>query len=454
MVLEESAQQKLSLFSITWPIFIEVFLFMLMGNIDTMMLSKVSDDAVAAVGVTNQIISIAIVMFGFVSAGASIVVAQNLGAKQYYDALKIGAVAIGVNFLFGILLSGMMAFFSPVFLDIMNVPIELQAYSKSYMLIVGGFLFVQAALNSAGAVLRSNGFTRDAMYVSLSMNVMNIIGNSIFIFGLFGFPKLGVTGVAISTTITRIIGFIAIMMILSNRLNHRYTVSEFFNFKKYYIKGILSVGLPAAGEHLAYNTSQILNTYFITMMGTLALTTKVYAQNLSSFIFLFSVSVAQGTQILVGHLVGAKKNDDAYHTALRSLKISFIVSVSVAILFSVLSKYLFRIFTVDPSIIELGSTLLMINILLEAGRTFNLVLISSLRAAGDVNFPVIMGVISMFGVSVTLTYVLGIHFGLGLIGAWLGFAADEWFRGIFMFFRWKSRIWQKKVLVKHSAEIV
>jgi len=443
-----------SLYSITWPIFVEVFLFMLMGNIDTMMLSRVSDEAVAAVGVTNQIISIAIVMFGFVSAGASIIVAQNLGAKRYLDAQKIGAVAIGFNLLFGIFLSLIMSLLSNFFLNLMNVPPELLSYSKNYMLIVGGFLFVQAALSSAGAVLRSNGFTRDAMYVSLFMNIMNIIGNSLFIFGLFGFPKLGVTGVAISTSFSRIIGFVLIMLILSKRINHWYTIKEYFNFKKAYIRGILSVGLPAAGEHLAYNTSQILNTYFITMMGTMALTTKVYAQNLSSFIFLFSVSVAQGTQIIVGHLIGAKKNEDAYHIALRSLKISFVVSLSIAVLFAILSKYLFQIFTIDKAIIQLGSYLLMINIILEAGRTFNLVLISSLRAAGDVNFPVIMGIISMFGVSVTLTYILGIHYGLGIVGAWIGFALDEWFRGIFMFFRWKSRIWEKKVLVKQTVENV
>ncbi len=80
-------------------------------------------------------------------------------------------------------------------------------------------------------------------------------------------------------------------------------------------------------------------------------------------------------------------------------------------------------------------------------------IINSLRAAGDVKFPVYMGVISMWGVSVTLSYILGIHFGLGLVGVWIAFAVDEWFRGILMFWRWKSRAWENMSFVKAVEQV-
>jgi len=442
-----TSKKNLSLFAITWPILIEVFLYMLMGSADTMMLSRVSDDAVAAVGVTNQIISVIIVLFGTVAAGASIIIAQYLGADKRDAAQRVGALAIGINLLFGLAISLLMVLFGKNLLSLMNIEDKLQAYSSTYLLIVGGFLFIQSAMMSAGAMLRVYQFTRDAMYITLGINIINVFGNALFIFGLFGVPMLGVTGVAISTVVSKLVGLILLLIILAKRLERTFSLKDYFSFKKEYVLNILKIGVPSAGEHFAYNSSQLMITYFITLIGTQALTTRVYVQNISMFVFLFAVAVGQGTQILIGHLVGAKQIDQAYRSCLRSLKISLVVSLSLAGIFAVFGGSLLGIFTDDPEIIRLGKLLLTLNLLLEPGRTFNLVIISSLRGTGDVTFPVVMGVISMWGVSVTLSYVLGIYFGLGLIGMWLAFSADEWFRGILMLFRWRSRIWEKKALV-------
>lgn len=105
---------------------------------------------------------------------------------------------------------------------------------------------------------------------------------------------------------------------------------------------------------------------------------------------------------------------------------------------------LLSLFTDDRSMINLGRKLLLLTIILEPGRSFNLVIVSSLRAAGDVQFPVYMGILSMWGVGVTVAYVFGIALGFGLVGIWLSFIADEWLRGLLMLWRWRSRIWMKK----------
>ena len=113
------------------------------------------------------------------------------------------------------------------------------------------------------------------------------------------------------------------------------------------------------------------------------------------------------------------------------------------------------IFTNNKEIISMGSTLLLFCLILEPGRTFNLVVISSLRATGDAAISLKVGVLSMWGIAVLFAYFLGIHHGFGLIGIWIAFIVDEWFRGITMYFRWKSRVWEKKVLVqtKMSASV-
>lgn len=221
-------------------------------------------------------------------------------------------------------------------------------------------------------------------------------------------------------------------------------------FPKSELKKLLTIGIPSAGEHLAYNTSQVAITYFIASMGTIALTTKVYTINVMMFIFLFTIAIGQGTQILIGHYIGANKHQDAYDRCIKSLKISVIVAVSMAIIVSFFSKHLLGIFTDNPEIITLGTTLIFLTIILEPGRAFNIVVINSLRAAGDVKFPVYMGILSMWGVAVTLSYVLGILFGLGLVGVWIAFIVDEWLRGILMLRRWKSRKWEKMSFVSKA----
>ncbi len=438
---------KLSLFAITWPLFIEILLYMLMGNADTLMLSQYSDNSVAAVGVSNQILSMVIVMFGFIATGTAILVAQNLGAKMDDDAREVSAVSIGANLVFGLVLSAAVFIFSEQLLRLMDLPPELFDEANSYLKIVGGFSFIQSLIMTVSSIIRSYGFTRDIMYVTIGMNVLNVIGNYFFIFGPFGFPVLGVEGVAISTTVSRIIGLLAAIYVMTKRIPGSLPLSMLFSFPKKHLKNLLNIGIPSAGEHLSYNGSQMVITYFIAALGTQALTAKVYTQNVMMFIFLFSIAISQGTQILIGHMVGAKEIENAYKRALKSLKLAIIISIAAALVVSFFSKDLLGIFTVNMSIIELGTTLILLTIILEPGRSFNLVLISSLRAAGDVKFPVYMGILSMWGVSVTLSYFLGIYLEMGLVGIWIAFIADEWLRGLLMLWRWRSRVWVKKSFV-------
>jgi putative MATE family efflux protein len=440
-------QKKMTLFALTWPIFIEILLHMLMGNADTLMLSQYSDDSVAAVGVSNQILSLIIVMFGFVATGTAILVAQHLGAKEERFAGEVSLVSLAVNLLFGLFLSMALILFTNPILSSMELPQSLMNEASSYLKIVGGFAFIQALIMTAGSIMRSYGYTKDAMYITIGMNILNVIGNYLFIFGPFGIPVLGVEGVAISTITSRMLGLIAGIILIMKRIPSALPVKRMFKLPFSHVRNLLRIGIPSAGEHLSYNGSQMAITYFIASIGTTALTTKVYAQNLMMFIFLFSVAISQGTQILIGHLVGAGEYESAYDRCLKSLKIAIVISLAMAGIFSLFADPLLRIFTDNEQIISLGKILIYLTIILEPGRSFNLVVINSLRATGDVRFPVYMGILSMWGVSVTLSYVLGIWFGLGLIGIWISFIADEWLRGIIMLKRWRSKVWMKKSFV-------
>ncbi|WP_134685094.1 MATE family efflux transporter [Brevibacillus migulae] len=445
--------EKLTLFSLSWPILVEFFLMMLMGMADTFMLAHVSDDAVAAVGLSNQIISMAIVMFNFVAIGSAVVVAQYLGAKRVNEVGQISAASITLNFLWGLVISLVFILFSTQLLSLMDVPTQLLGDASHYLAIVGSTLFFQAILSTASAIIRANGYTRDAMLVSIGMNVIHVVGNYLFIFGAWGVPQLGVTGVAISTVISRGLATVVMMVLLYRRVPVKIEWVDYIKWKAAHLRNILKIGIPSAGEHLSYESSQIMCTAFIATLGASALATKIYTQNIMYFVLLFSLAIGQGTEILVGHLIGAGKIKEAYKQLIRSLQVSFTVTIVVVLAVALLREPLIGIFTDNSAIIQLGGILLLSCIVLEPGRTFNLVVINSLRAAGDAQFPVVMGILSMWGISVPVSYLLGIHFEMGLLGFWIAFAIDEWVRGVMMYIRWRSRAWEKKALVKPAVHV-
>lgn len=173
--------QKKSLIQLTWPIFIELTLFMLMGMVDTFMLSAYSDNAVAAVGMSNQVINLIGVMFNFVAAGTIILVSQNLGANNQTKASEVSIVSIGANLVIGLLLSLVMVTCSKYILSFMNTPEEIMQTTISYTQIVGSFLFLMAVQPVLSGILRSFGYTKQSMIITLIANIINIFGNAIFI---------------------------------------------------------------------------------------------------------------------------------------------------------------------------------------------------------------------------------------------------------------------------------
>ncbi|MCX7922637.1 MAG: MATE family efflux transporter [Clostridia bacterium] len=449
-IIKNASVKNLALFSLTWPIFIEILLRMLLGNVDTIMLSRYSDNAVASVGVSNQIITMIIVLYSVVSSGATVLISQYLGAQRKEKASEVAGASLTLSLLFGLILSLILVVMGRGILKAMNVPDELMGDSLQFLRIVGGMSFIQALIAAVSAIIRSHGNTRVSMYVAVGMNILNVIGNSFFVFGLAGAPILGVTGVAISTTFSQTAGLIVMLVLMVKHLKLKISLGYIFPIPKEALRNILKIGIPSAAEGMVYNISQLAITYIINMIGTTALTTKVYAWNIMWFVMLFGIAIGQGTQIINGHYIGAGENDKAYKTCLRSLKIALLVSLGMAALIAALSKPLMGIFTKDPAIISLGSSLLLLTLFLETGRAFNVVINNSLRAAGDAKFPVYMGVLSMLGVSVTLSYVLGISFDMGLIGIWIALSVDEWIRGLIMLWRWRSRVWEKMSFVKNE----
>ncbi|WP_028589884.1 MATE family efflux transporter [Paenibacillus massiliensis] len=447
-----SGSNQLNIVHLTWPIFLELFLFMLMGSVDTFMLSSVSDNAVSGVGASNQILSIAILILEVIGHGAAIVVAQYIGSKKLLEAARVTGTAITLNLIVGLILSVIFLVFGTHMLQLLNVQGEILVYAKSYMSIVGGAIFLQALINALAATIRTYGFTKETMYISVFMNVIHVVGNYILIFGHFGAPALGVEGAAISTVGSRFISLLIFFWLLYRVTPVRIQIEHYLKLSKDYIVKILQIGIPSAMESIMYQCCQLVFTLYVTYLGAEAMATRQYAVNISSYIYLFSMAVGMGTAIIVGRLVGARQPDSAYTRVLTSVKWALVVTLAIDALVILFRVPLMGIFTTNEEIIRLGAQVLLLSIILESGRTTNIVIINSLRAAGDARFPVYMGILSMVCMSLPLGYLLVFQLDMGLAGIWLAIAADEWTRAIIMYFRWKSRLWEKHALVEPEKE--
>jgi putative MATE family efflux protein len=434
---------KLSLIALAWPIFIEQTLRMLIGAVDTFMVSHVSDGAVAAVGVANQVIIFFLIAFNFIGIGTSVVITHHLGARDRPGADQIAMNAIAVNTWLGVAFSSSVYFFAGPMLRAMQLPPELMEYALPFLKLMGGTLFMESMNICMSAVLRAHGHTRDAMLVTLGQNILNVLGNWITLFGLFGCPRMGVLGVALSGVFSRCVACVALWILLDHHTHLRLRARDFVAISWKRVKRILHIGLPAAGEQMCYWTAFLLVTTFIARMGSEKLAIQSYTLLIQRFAMLFSFAIGLGTEILIGHLVGAGLFEEAYKRLLGSVRTALIIVACVMVALAAVSPYLLGFFTSNAAIIAGGTLLLRLSILLEPGRVFNIVIISSLRATGDVGFPIQMAVLSMWCVWVPLAWFLGVHLHWGLVGVWLAMTTDEWTRGLLMYWRWKKRRWMK-----------
>ena len=447
---EPSSSLRRQLAMLSVPIFIETLLIMMLGAVDTFMLSRYSDESVAAVGVVNQIVMLAFLVFEVINLGTSVICSQYIGAGLNKRIPSVVMVALLTNLLLGLVVSGVLYFGDEMILRAMGLNEVLLPYGTAYMRIVGAFAFFQALSMTLSAALRADNLAIYPMAVTFIVNIVNIFGNYTLIFGKFGMPALGVEGAAISTATCRGIAMLLLFIVVRRTIVKRIPWNVFVKFPWRELKNLLRVGLPSAGEQVSYSSSQMVITYFINMLGVEALATRTYCVNLIMFAYLFCISIALGGAICIGHLVGHGRTRGAFLLGKLVMRLSIIITASLSLLLAIAGPWVMPLLSSNPEIISLGCTILWIDVLLEFGRPTNIFATNALRAAGDVNYPFYVGVVVMWSVAVVAAYFAGIVFGLGLVGMWLAFACDENIRGVVFIRRWYSMKWASKSFATRS----
>lgn len=443
--------KKMTLWSLAWPIFIETALFMLLGFVDVLILSKYDDLAASSVTVANQAVSIATIIFTVVSSASAVLISQYLGAKQMQSASRIAALSLVLHLITGLLVSAIFLLFYNPILRFIGVEGKILEFGGQYLSIVGSVMFLQALMTAISVIIRNHGMTKISMYVTVGMNILNTIMDIVLVLGLFGLPKMGVVGVAFATSLSRFAGTVVLGIVLFTKVEKWSIFKLLKPIPGKDIRNIFKIGIPSAFESLMYNLSQIVITAIVLKYLTdTELITKTYVQNISMFFYVFAISIGQASQILIGHHVGAGQPDEAYRQGLRAFRQAILITITICAAGIVFRGQIMSVFTDDAAVIAFGSVLLFLELFLECGRTSNLVVISCLRGAGDVYFPTVCAIISMWVINVLGSYLLAVVLGWGVAGLWIAQATDEVLRGILMILRWRGGRWRTKSVVQKS----
>mgnify|MGYP000568750529 CR=1 FL=1 len=440
-----SIDKRMNIVALTWPLFVEILLRTALNTSDVFMLSGYSDKAVSAVGVISQLSFFLIIVSSMVSSGTGILIAQYNGSNRHQESAYVGVASIALSALVGISLSLFAVIGAYYFLPLYGLEAQVEQYAEEYLVISGAMTFNITLGIVLTTILRSNGYSRSPMVINLISGVINIVGNYIALYQPFGLPVYGVEGVAIATVFSQVIGTL-ILAIVVMRSDISLPFGEFRKIPKIIYSRIVKIGVMNAGEVLSYNMAQICITFFIVQMGTASLAAFTYAQNIARLSFAFALALGQGSQIQAGYYIGRGWIDSILKLVQRYFVIGFVVSTIVTIAIYLLRDSIIPLFTTDAKIAALTASLIAGSIILEAGRVFNLIFISALKAAGDIKFPVQMGILSMWGLGVAMSYLFGVHWGFGVFGAWMAIALDEWFRGLIMARRWRSKVWTRFTL--------
>lgn len=435
--------------SIAWPMLAELLLGFAVGLMGLWLAAGISDTTAAAFALSNQVQVAFFLLFRIVSMGVSVVVTQNLGAGNRSGADETARASLGASTWLGLAVALLVFSSAGRLLRWVNAPPEVLTLAQPYLQTLALALLLDAYNASMASVMRAHLRTRDVMLNILSMHGLHLLLCFPLMRGFGPVPALGLVGFALALGLSRAFGLGLHLWLWRWRLDLVPRARDWWVVHWKRLGPVLHIGLPGAAENVAYRVAMLVSVSVVAGMGAQALATQSYAFQCMHIVVLFSLSIGLASEVLIGHLVGAAHLRQAHRLLRNSLMLGLLGSLLVSLLVAGTAQWTLHLFTNDPQIIASASTLLWITVLLEPGRTCNVIIINALRAAGDARFPVLAGAASMLFVMAGGSWLLGVHFQLGLAGVWIAYAADEWLRGLMMAARWFGHGWLPAAKAAH-----
>lgn len=440
-----------SLFRLFWPLVVEQLLGVTMGIADTVMVTAIGEFAVSGVSVVDVINNLFILAFGALATGGSVVVSQYIGRRDEKRSALSSRQLVYASMGAALVITAIGVFLRRPILSLIygNLENDVAVAAETYFFISAlGYPFL-ALYNAAAALFRSMGNSRVPMLTALLVNVLNIGGNALLIFGF----RMGVAGAALSTLVSRGLAAVILIVLLMRGRYRRSPISLSGLFKikidLSIIKSILYVGIPNGVENSMFQVGKIMVSRIFTSFGTAAIAANAISTSVNSISYMPGNAFGLGLLTVVGQCIGAGNNGAAKKYTARIMKWGYLVLAVIngSILLSM--NGIVGIFDLGPQTVELLKSYLWIHCV--AAPLFwapAFILPNALRAAGDVRYCMITSSITMWIVRITTAYILAYPLGIGSTAVWYAMGADFVVRGLFFTIRWMSGRWQGKKVIR------
>lgn len=430
------------IWKLVFPLIVELALTLMVGMIDSVMVASAGEEAVSGVSLIDTVFQLLIYIFAAFGTGGAVVAGQYLGAGKQETARDTAGQLVWFSGLVSIAVTVFIYLIRRFLLTVVFGSITQEVYwnANRYLMIVALSIPALSVYESGAAVFRTMGNSRITMLLSALMNAVNICGNAILIY-LCG---LGSAGAAIATVISRYTAATVMICLLLRENQELYLEKTLcFHPDGTLIRKILSIGIPGGVENGLFQAGKIILASLIASFGTSAITANAVCQTVSAIQVIPGSAMQLAATTVIARCIGAGDEKQARYFNRMMIGMSYgalamFCGMTVLALPVILSWYHLSEVTAD-----LTTRMILVHTL-GAVTVWSLtfVLPASMRAAGDVRFPMVISIISMWVFRVIAAYLLANPLGFGALGVWMAMLCDWLFRAIVFSCRWLSGKWK------------
>jgi len=427
------------------PILIEQLLASTIGLFDTIMVSSAGEAAVAGVSTVDSLNLLLINLFMGIATGATVVISQYIGANRYKDAKRTAVQSLWAAVFLSVLIMSLCVIDCHWVLSLLfgKIKPDVMGHAEAYFLYSALSYPFLAVYSTCAAIYRAKGNATATMVISIIMNVINVSGNAVFIYGF----DMGAGGAALSSLISRAAGAV-IMVLLLLRRSEDINIRKMFPYRFQWdvLKLVLLIGLPAAAESVIFQLGKVMTQSFITRFDTPAITANGVVNTIFALALIPGNSLNIAIMTIVGQLIGAGKTKEAKKYVWLFTGIVMVLQVFTNSIIYAVHTPVFSLFGLGDQTAAIANQLLLsITIVVPVLWPASFTIPAGLRASGDVKFPMIISICTMWLGRVLLGYLLGVKLGMGVLGIWFGMYFDWLLRAPVYIFRLRKRGFKKLI---------
>lgn len=436
-----------ALLTLIIPLIIEQLLAVLVGMADSIMIASVGEAAVSGVSLVDQIMVLLINAFAALATGGAVVAGQYLGQRDQKRACESSTQLVW--FITGVAMVITLMVYAGKYLILHGIfgriEPDVMGHANTYLMIVTASIPFMALYNGGAAIFRAMGNSRVSMQVSIVMNIINVGGNAILIYGF----HRGTEGVAIPTLISRMVAALTIIILLCNQ---KWTlhIERTFRYRIDWpmVKKILSIGVPNGLENSMFQLGKILVLSLVSAFGTSAIAANAVSNAIALFQILPGMAMSLAVTTVIARCVGAGDYTQVKYYNRKLLLITYVsMTVTVLFIFSIL-PFILKAYNLSDVTAGTAEKIIYfhgISAILIWPLSFTLP--ATFRASGDAQACMYISILSMWIFRIAFSYILGKYLGMGVFGVWVAMIIDWIFRAVCFMIRYFRGNWKKQAIV-------